>query len=270
MPPLPTQPITSRQNPKIKQARALQTRKARESTGRFLVEGIRHVGEAIQANFPLESVFYAPALLRSEFAQKMLAQAREQGVEVYEVPADIFNTLAEKDGPQGIIAVARQHTLPIAALTPAAHPWLVAAIAPQDPGNIGTILRTMDAVGANGLLLLDGGADPWHPTVVRASMGALFWLPVVQTSWDKFVQWASPYHLYGTSARGTTSYQETEYIQPCVLILGSEREGLRQEQANACERLIRLPMQGKGSSLNLAVAAGVMLFEMRVRFAKSY
>jgi TrmH family RNA methyltransferase len=259
---MPPDLISSRQNPKIKQARALHTRKGRDDSGLFLVEGIRHVGEAIQAAFPLETIFYAPDLLRSEFARDMIAQAEARGVDVYETPADLFATLAEKDAPQGVVAVARQYTHPLATLAPTSHPWLAAVITPQDPGNIGTILRTLDAVGANGLILLDGGADPWHPTAVRASMGACFWLPVVQADWDTFAAWGRGYHVYGTSARGTGDYRDG-YQFPAILLLGSEREGLREAQARACERLVRLPMQGHVSSLNLAVAAGVMLFEMR-------
>ncbi len=255
--------ITSRQNPKLKQARALHTRKGREESGLFLVEGIRHVGEAVEANFPLDSIFYAPERLRSEFAREMIAQAGARGVDIYETPADLFATLAEKDDPQGVVAVARQRTVPLASLTPATHPWLVAALTPQDPGNIGTILRTLDAVGANGLILLEGGTDPWHPTSVRASMGALFWLPVVSAGWGEFAAWAGEYAVFGTSARGTADYRAVEYPRPCILLLGTEREGLTAEQTAACTQLVRLPMEGHVSSLNLAVAAGVMLYAMK-------
>lgn len=258
--------LTSRQNPKIKQARALHTRKGREESGLFLIEGIRHVGEAVEARFPLETIFYAPDLLRSEFARKTIAQADARGVEIYETPADLFATLAEKDAPQGVVAVAKQVTFPLTSLAPETHPWLAAAITPQDPGNIGTILRTLDAVGANGLILLNGGADPWHPTAVRASMGACFWIPVVQADWGTFAAWAQGYHLYGTSARGTADYRGVNYQVPAILLLGSEREGLTTEQAAACEQLVRLPMEGHGSSLNLAVAAGVMLYLMHDSF----
>jgi RNA methyltransferase, TrmH family len=262
-PNMSTNTISSRQNSKIKQARSLRERNAREKDGLFLVEGIRHVGEAVEAGYPLEHIICAPDLLRSEFAGEIIKQADTRGVPIYETSPDIFNTLAEKAGPQGIIAVARQRAMPLVALTPDTHPWLVAVVTPQDPGNIGTILRTIDAAGANGLILLDGGADPWHPTAVRASMGALFWLPAVQASWDVFVAWARPYHLYGTSAHGLVDYREAKnYTRPCILLLGSEREGLSPGQANACEFIVRLPMAGRGSSLNLAVAAGVVLFEM--------
>lgn len=257
--------ITSRQNPKIKQARALYSRKGRDEAGLFLVEGIRHVGEAMEAEFPLETIFYAPDLLKSEFAQKLISLAETRGVDVYETPADLFATLAEKEAPQGIIAVARQRALPLTSLAADSHPWLAAVITPQDPGNLGTILRTLDAVGANGLILLDGGADPWHPTAIRASMGACFWIPSVQADWRAFAEWAQAYHLFGTSARGTADYRAVDYQFPAILLLGSEREGLTAEQAARCEQLVRLPMGGHVSSLNLAVAAGIALFEMRAK-----
>ncbi|NJN45028.1 MAG: RNA methyltransferase, partial [Anaerolineae bacterium] len=145
--------ITSRQNPKIKQTRALQSRKTRQESGLFVVEGIRHVGEAIQTNYPIEHIIFAPEILRSEFAEEMIDIAHGRGIPVIETTADIFNTLAEKTGPQGIIAVARQTPTPLKSLSPTTHPWLVATVSPQDPGNLGTILRTIDAVGADGFVI---------------------------------------------------------------------------------------------------------------------
>jgi len=123
----------------------------------------------------------------------------------------------------------------------------------------------LDAVGAHALILLDGGADPYHPAAVRASMGALFWVPVVQTDWASFHQWAREqgYHLYGSSAHGTADYNKVGYTKPAALLLGNERAGLTPEQRDACETVVRLPMQGHGTSLNLAVAAGVLLYAMR-------
>lgn len=258
--------LTSRQNPKIKLARALHSRKGREESGLFLVEGIWHVGEAVEAAYPLEFILCAPELLRSAFGEQTLVRAAGNGIPIYETAPEIFQSLAAKQAPQGMIAVARQRSVPLVALTAQTHPWLVALVAPQDPGNVGAILRSIDAVGASGLILLDGGVDPWHPTAVRASMGALFWAPVAQAGWEAFVGWARQYRLYGSSARGVVDYREAEYAQPCILLLGSEREGLSAEQAGACQMVVRLPMGGHVSSLNLAVAAGVLLFEMRKAF----
>jgi RNA methyltransferase, TrmH family len=138
-------------------------------------------------------------------------------------------------------------------------------VAPQNPGNIGTVLRTIDAVGASGLLLLDSSADPYHPGAVRASLGSIFWYPMARATFADFTLWSKRhgYHLYGTSARGSVpASQVLTYNSPAILLMGSEREGLTEEQRAACQMLIRLPMKGRVTSLNLAVATGVMLYEM--------
>jgi len=137
-------------------------------------------------------------------------------------------------------------------------------VAPQDPGNVGSILRTIDAVGAGGLLLLDSGVDAYHPTAVRASMGAIFWYPVVSATFAAFAAWVKQhaYHVLGTSARGPSDYTTADYTRPLVLLMGSEREGLSSEQAAICQQVVRLPMLGRASSLNLSVATGVMLYAM--------
>ncbi|MHB9031489.1 MAG: TrmH family RNA methyltransferase [Anaerolineae bacterium] len=257
--------ITSASNPRIKELRALHNRKAREDTGLCLVEGIRPVGEACEAGAVLEGLYYAPDLLTSAYALELVRQQAAGGIAIYQLSADLFRQVADKDNPQGIIAVVRRPLTPLESLTPDACPWVVALSSPQDPGNIGTILRTMDAAGARGLVLLDQAADPTHPAAVRASMGALFWQPVSLASWGEFLPWARAggYHLYGTSAHGAIPYARVEsYRRPAVLLLGSEREGLTEAQREACELLVALPMHGRATSLNLAVAAGIMLYDM--------
>jgi TrmH family RNA methyltransferase len=145
----------------------------------------------------------------------------------------------------------------------------VALVAPQDPGNLGAILRTIDAVGASGLLLLENSVDPYHPTAVRASMGTMFWHPVVKASFTDFTAWAKEhgYHIYGSSAKGGVDYQTVSAFQrPAILLLGSEREGLTFDQAGICEQVVQLPMQGRATSLNLSVAAGILLYFMQSKF----
>jgi TrmH family RNA methyltransferase len=138
----------------------------------------------------------------------------------------------------------------------------IALVSPQDPGNVGTILRTMDAVGSEALFLLDGGVELYHPTVVRSSMGTIFWKPIVQTSFGDFAAWAREQHcqLIGTSARGDVEYQTFVPERPWALVLGNEQKGLSPEQIKACDVTVSLPMKGRVSSLNLAVAAGVLLY----------
>ena len=250
--------ITSLSNPLIKQARALHQKKARHESGLFLVEGIHHVGEALEAGWDVEAVLYASGVLTSAFAHDMITRL---SFTPQLVTPQVMESLADKDNPQGILAMVRQRRTQLNDLKSVKR--AVALVAPQDPGNVGTILRTMDAVGADVLFQLDGGVDLYHPTVVRSSMGTLFWKPVVQTSFTNFVQWARAgnYQLIGTSAHGDVGYHTLVPQIPWVLVLGNEQKGLTPEQTNACDVTVSLPMTGRVSSLNLSVAAGVMLYQ---------
>ena len=174
-----------------------------------------------------------------------------------------MGSLAEKDNPQGILAVVKQRGLGFSDLGEVRSG--VALVSPQDPGNVGTILRTLDAVGGEALFLLEGGVELYHPTCVRASMGTLFWKPVVQASFDEFVSWGKKrkYRLIGTSAHAQKDYREVVPVDPLwMLVLGSEQKGLSPQQIAACDLTVSLPMQGKISSLNLAVAAGILLYAL--------
>ena len=258
--------IQSRHNPKVKLARRLLTRQGRRKHGLFIAEGLRHVGAALEANAAMDFLLWAPERLTSAFGRRIVAEA-EKRCAVYATTGEVLDSLSPREHSQGLLAVFPMRATPLEALTPRRHPWVVAVIAPQNPGNIGTLLRTIDAAGAHALVLLEGGADPYHPAAVRASMGALFWLPVVQTSWEAFLAWAQShgYHLYGSSAHGTASCADIDYTKPAVLLLGNERRGLSPTQREACEAIAALPMEGHGTSLNLAVAAGVLLYAMRAR-----
>jgi TrmH family RNA methyltransferase len=257
--------IISSQNGKIKQLRALRQHKHRAASGLMLVEGIRPVGEAVAAGVALESLYYAPERLRSPYAWQLVRAVQARGVPVYPLTGDLFETVADKDNPQGLLAVACCPQRTLEQFSAANLRWAVALVAPQDPGNVGTILRTVDAVRAEGLLLLDAQSDPYHPLVVRSSMGALFWVPVISAPFAAFSAWAREqgYHIYGTSAHGGVRYQQVaRYERPAILLMGNEREGLSKAQMACCEHLISLPMRGHSTSLNLAVATGIMLYEM--------
>jgi TrmH family RNA methyltransferase len=250
--------IISLSNPLIKQARALRQKKIRAETGLFLVEGIHHVGEAVAAGWELQSVFYAPDLLTSSFAREMLTRLP---LPAQSVSIPVLESLADKENPQGILAVVRQKRISLAEVKP--FKCAAALVAPQDPGNVGTILRTLDAAGVDMFFLLDGGVELYHPTAVRASMGTLFWIPVAQTSFGEFSAWARKenYQLIGSSAKADVDYKTLVPQSPWVLILGNEQKGLSQEQTAVCDVTVSLPMRGRGSSLNLAVAAGVLLYQ---------
>lgn len=253
-----------RGNPKIKLARSLRQRKARTSAGLFLVEGTFHIGAASEANAPIEYVLVAQERVRPPFALELLTALEAKNIPCFQTSPDVFDTLADKENPQGLVAVVRQVFRPLAALAPQPTSLWVALVAPQDPGNVGAILRTMDAAGAEGLLLLDGGVDAYHPGAVRAGMGAHFLHPISQASFADFASWARQHgmHIYGSSAQATKDYGKLQAQRPAVLLLGSEREGLSAEQMKVCDQVVSIPMRGTVTSLNLAVAAGILLYEM--------
>ena len=193
---------------------------------------------------------YSPELLTSPFGRELVEKERASGRPCHSATPAVFATLSERDNPTGLLAVVRQQRRQLAEFRPANLGWGVAVVAPQDPGNLGTILRTIDAVGADGLLLLDSGVDPYHPSAARASLGSLFSVPLAAASFAEFAGWArrTRYHLYGTSAHGSDAYLAVAaYERPAILLLGSEREGLNEEQRAVCELLIRLPMRGRAS-----------------------
>jgi len=256
--------LTSLSNPLVKQARALRQKKARVASGTFLVEGIHHVGSALEADWDIEHLIYAPDLLTGDFAGTLLDEARRSGLMLQPVSAKVMDSLTEKDNPQGILALVKQRHLRFSDLGTVQS--AVALVSPQDPGNVGTILRTIDAVSADALFLLDGGVDLYHPTCVRASMGTLFWKPVIQAGFDEFVGWKNSIdcQLIGTSAHARMDYHEFGPVaSPWILLLGSEQKGLSDQQIAACDITVSMPMRGRVSSLNLAVAAGVLLYALK-------
>jgi TrmH family RNA methyltransferase len=260
-----TELISSSSNPLIRQIRTLRQRKGREETSLFLVEGIHHVGEAAEAGWEIETLVYSPDQLTSAFAHRLVAELLQSNVRCAALPSNLFSSIAEKDNPQGIMAILRQRRSILDDLSPENLHFGAALVSPQDPGNVGTILRTLDAVGADVLFLLDGGVDPYHPSAVRASMGTIFWKPIVQASFNHFQGWVhrNGYELVGSSAHANTDYRTFKRgNRRAILLLGSEQKGLSQEQLTACDITLSLPMQGRVSSLNLAVAAGILLYAM--------
>jgi RNA methyltransferase, TrmH family len=269
--------ITSLTNPLIKKTRSLRQRKARAETGLFIVEGLHHVGEALEAGWEIDSILYSPDVLTSDFARDLISRvtpaAQPGGVMppvrnatgmtpvAQPVSAQVMESLADKDNPQGILAVIHQKWTRLDDLESVRIG--TAVVSPQDAGNVGTILRTLDAVGADALFLLDSGVDPYHPTSVRASMGTIFWKPIVQTSFSEFMDWSrrGGYQRIATSAHAKQNYHDLKPSAPWILVLGSEQKGLSMEQINACDVNVSLPMRGRASSLNLAVAAGILLYQ---------
>jgi TrmH family RNA methyltransferase len=255
--------ISSPSNPQIRHIRALRQRKAREASGRFFVEGIRIVAEALQLGAPVEALVVAPALLTSDFARGLATSQRQAGTPLLEVTPEIFGTLSARERPQGLGAVLRQRWERLEDVAPGDGLW-VALSEIADPGNLGTILRTCDAVGAAGVVLLGHTADPYDPEAVRASMGALFAQRLIRAQFADFAAWARRHGVFVVGAAGSapTDYQALRYSRPLVLLMGSERQGLAPEHQALCDALVAIPMVGRSDSLNVAVATAVILYEI--------
>lgn len=249
--------ITSKANPIIRLARSLRQGRGRRASGLFLVEGLQLVGAAVENDWIIDALLYAPELLSSPFGRSLVDRFPGRREEVV---AAVFGTLTGKENPQGILAIVRRPQRSLTGLTPSG--CAAAIVSPQDPGNVGTVLRTLDAVGGSALYLLDGGVDPYHPTAIRAAMGCTFTVPVTEVSFEDFQLWCrtNGVQLIGSSAHAAMSYREVQAQEPWILLLGSEQKGLSANQQAACESVVSLPMRGGASSLNLAVAAGVLLF----------
>jgi TrmH family RNA methyltransferase len=256
--------ITSAANSTIKNIRALKHRKDRDESGLFFIEGVRIVGEAVQQNAKIDSLVVAPDQLTSPFGRELVQQQRQLGVPVIEVSPSVFESLSGKDGPQGLGAVIKQRWEHINEVHLTSGLGWIAIDAAQDPGNIGTIMRTADAVGVTGLILTGNSADPYDSNALRASMGSVFSLRLVRANFEAFAAWKqrTNYTVIGTSDRASDDYQSIRYETPLILLMGSERQGLSADQMAICDTMAKIPMVGRSDSLNLAIATGVMLYEI--------
>ena len=261
--------ITSTSNERIKAIRKLHERKYRQESGLFLIEGLRIVAEAAAHGVQFDTLVAAPDLLESDFGLKLVDEQRARGVPLLEISADVFRRLSLKEGPQGLAALVRQRWQPLEEVRldtsrgGTSGTWVVLDSV-ADPGNLGTILRTHDAVGGQGVILLDQSTDPYDPTAVRGSMGALFSQDLVRASFAEFARWKreNGYPLVGTSDKAPVDYHAYHYPPALLVLMGSERQGLQEQHLALCDEVVRIPMLGKSDSLNLAVATAVVLYEI--------
>jgi TrmH family RNA methyltransferase len=259
-------PIADSRNPAITEmVRLLEHREARTQTGLFYTEGLRFVHQALESRFaPVETLVVCPALLAQPLGNHLLQTVRQRGIPIVEVTPVVFRVLTRVDEPQGIGAVLRQRWESLQQISPSEGLCWLALDTIRSPGNLGTILRTLEAVGGAGIILIGNRIDPFAPEVVRATMGALFRLRFVRTDWENLRQWclAKQVTLVGTSPHASTVYTQLAYPKRLLLWLGSERKGLSSEQMQNCHRMVRIPMAGQSDSLNVAIASAVMLYEI--------
>lgn len=254
--------ITGFSNPLVKRVRSLREKKFRKAEGLFLAEGLRILTEARDAGVLPEMLFHAGS--DHSLARDLIAAMEAAGGDVIETTPDILAKISGKDNPQAVVGVYRDRLTPLDAIDrTSADIWIVAQSL-RDPGNLGTILRTGDAVGAGGLILIDDCVDPFSVEAVRASMGALFTQKIATARWEEFLIWLrqGPGQLVGTSLDTDKDYQLPAYQSPTFLLVGNEAQGLPDTYEAQCDLLVKMPMLGKADSLNVAVATAVMAYEI--------
>jgi len=261
--------ITSGANPVVKRMRLLADRKHRRRAGAFVVEGTQLVWQAVEAGADVEILLVAPGLLgRSAAARRltaMIAGQEERGVRVARLSDEVFTRISGREGPSGLAAIVRRRLAGLAGLAAGPAAVFVALHSIGNPGNLGTIIRTANAAGAAGVVLVGQTTDPFDPAAVKASMGALFTLPVAHAATPaEFFGWAAAagVTVVTTSARAGQIFWDASYPRPLALLLGAEGAGLPSEVLARGDRQVQIPMSGTAESLNLAVAAGLLLYEV--------
>lgn len=256
--------ITSLQNERVKAIRALEMRKVRKETGLFVAEGVSILVTARAHGFVPQTLVYRAGSAESGVARGLVAWALKEGAECLEVSDAVLGKLASKDNPQSMLAVFRQRWVAPAEKPKRDQVW-VALEEVRDPGNLGTIIRTADAVGAAGVMLVGTCCDPFARECVRATMGSIFAVPLVRMTREDFVAWCAgwPGDIVGTHLNAREDFRTAIYRAPTLLVMGSEGPGMSDEIAEACTRLVKIPMAGELDSLNLAVATALVLYQIR-------
>ena len=256
--------ITGFSNPAVKAIRSLREKKHRKAARRFLAEGLRLLTDARESGHVPEVLVLSEARDPHPLLDALERAVAAAGGEVLETTPDILAKITGKDNPQAVAGVFAEFDTSLERIDRrSADIWLVAQ-ALRDPGNLGTMLRTGDAVGAGGLILIDDCADPFGVEAVRASMGAVFTQAIAQARWEEFLPWlrAGPGQLVAASLRNAQPYRRAPYDAPCFILVGNESRGLPEEYEDACDLRVTLPMKGRADSLNAAVAGAVLGYEV--------
>lgn len=256
--------ITGFSNPTVKFLRSLREKKLRRREGRFLAEGLRLLTDARESGRLPETLVMAEGREAHPLLDALETAVLDADGEVIETTEDILAKITGKDNPQAVCGVFREFDTSLATIDRHAAPiWLVAQ-AMRDPGNLGTMLRTADAVGAGGLILLDDCVDPFSVEAVRASMGAIFTEKLAVARWEEFLPWlrGGDGQLVAASLREAVPYRGAPYAAPCFIMVGNESRGLPEEYEMACDLRVTMPMKGRADSLNAAVAGAVLAYEV--------
>lgn len=254
--------ITSLTNPTVKAVRALHMRKERDETGLFVAEGLKTVIEGVETGHAPRILMYGQGAGGHPLLQNAIRATLQARGEVIEVTQDILAKLSRRDNPQAVVGVFPQMFRALVDIDPTAAPCFVALHRVRDPGNLGTIIRTADAAGCGGVILVGECCDPWSLEAVRATMGSIFAVPLTMTSEAEFADWriAWPGSVVGTLLSAAVDHRDAIYAKPALVLMGNEQQGLTPEMAALCDVNVKIPMRGRADSLNLSVATGVMIY----------
>ena len=239
-------------------------RRYRDGKGLFFAEGIRNFVEAVDHNFPIETIIYSEKLLISPIARKMVRRLKREGILFARASPEQFRQISQTERASGIAAIYRQNVLKLDQLKPDQHICWTALKSIRSNGNLGTLIRTSAAIGAGGFILLGDEIDVFDPNVVRPTMGAIFKQKIVRTCIEEFQKWLklNQLQVVGASPNGSADYHKIRYSNPTILMLGNERSGLTDTEKSFCSQLVRIPMVTGMDSLNVAVAGSLLLYEV--------
>lgn len=250
----------------LKAVRRLQSdRRYRDGRGAFFIEGVRNFVQAVDHRHDdIVAIIYSKKLLTAPLARKLVRRSRRAGIPTLRVSPEQFRTFSQMQRASGVSAIVRQRWTPLeAASIDAGLFWVVLGLV-RSAGNLGTLIRTSEAVGGAGFILLDPAVDAYSPVVVRASMGAHFRQRFIRTSYQALERWINENggHVTGASPDGALNFHHVAYPGPTLLLLGEERQGLSAHQRTLCDQLVRIPMVGQADSLNLGVAGSLLMYEV--------
>lgn len=258
--------VTSLSNPIVKDIRALAMKKFRDQQNAFMAEGLKLVIDALDLGWTIRTLVFAKAQRGNPTVEKIAARTVAAGGLVLEASEKVLGAITRRDNPQMVVGVFQQRWAALGDIRPANGDVWVVLDRVRDPGNLGTVIRTADAVGAKGVILVGETTDPFSVETVRATMGSIFAVPVAKAGVEAFLAWRGSVSakVVGTHLKGSVDYRTVDYSAgPVVLVMGNEQQGLPDELAASCDALIRIPQAGRADSLNLAVATGVALYEIR-------
>ncbi len=258
--------VTSLANPLVKDIKALALKKFRDQQHAFMAEGLKLVIDALDLGWKIRTLVFAKAGRGNPAVEKVAARTVAAGGTVLEVSEKVLSAITRRDNPQMVVGVFAQQFVALKDIHARPGDVWVALDRVRDPGNLGTVIRTVDAVGAKGVILVGYTTDPFSVETVRATMGSIFAVPVARATPEAFLAWRRgfPGLVAGTHLKGAVDYRSVDFSKgPTLLLMGNEQQGLPDQLAESCDKLLRIPQAGRADSLNLAVATAVMLFEIR-------